>query len=75
MVTEVRRGLRKKWIQDKLLRVRTLKDMEREGFNDRTIIITNVTPNISVQEVVNAFHNFGAITSVELPSIDSKVKA
>jgi hypothetical protein len=38
-VTSVRRGLRKQWLHDKLLKVKTLKDKKSESFKERTIIV------------------------------------
>jgi hypothetical protein len=38
-VASVKRGLRKTWIQDKLLKPKVKKDENMEDFNARTVII------------------------------------
>jgi hypothetical protein len=74
-VASVRRGLRKHWIDDCLLKVKTLKDMKTEAFDDRTIVVNGVAAHADLVDLVNQFGRFGAITHIELPSVDSVVKA
>lgn len=71
----MQRVLGKKWMQDKLLRVRTLKDEKRESFDERTLILSNLKSFWRREDIVNAMHKFGAITHIELPSVDTLIKA
>jgi len=74
-VTTVKRGLRKTWMYDKLLKVKTLKDRQQETFKERTIIIQNLPSHISPEELSDNLSTFGAITSIEAPTIDNYVQA
>ena len=74
-VATVRRGLRKHWNGDKLLKVKTLKDLKNENFKERTVVVSGIQSHTNVNDLVNVFNNFGAVTSIELPSIDAVVKA
>ena len=40
-VANVKRGLRKVWVQDKLLKPKVMKDEGMEDFNARTVVIHN----------------------------------
>lgn len=66
----VRRGLRKEWVNDKLLKVRTLEDKNLETHGLRTIIIQNIPLSIQPIEIAKAMSKFGAITHIECPKIN-----
>ena len=72
-VQTIRRQLRKTWIGDKLLKIRTVSDIKGESHTDRTIIVGGLENNVDVHDLVNVFNNFGAVTSIELPTIDSVI--
>lgn len=72
-VENVRKGLRKHWIKDKLLKLRTLDDFE--SFNDRSIIVTNFPSHVKQVDLINAFQPFGAVTSVEIPTVDAVINS
>ena len=74
-VTTVRRSLRKVWMSDKLLKVKTLKDRTQETFKDRTVIIDNIPSHITREELADHLSKFGAVTAVEAPTLDSYVDA
>lgn len=46
-VSTVRRGLRKHWEQDKLLKVKTLKDQNAEKHSERTIVLSNIPSHLN----------------------------
>lgn len=57
------------------MKVRTIKDEKRESFSDRTLIVSNLKSHWRREEIANAMHKFGAITHIEMPSLDTKIKA
>ena len=72
-VESVRKGLRKQWIKDKLLKLRTIEDFE--SFNDRSIVVTNFPSHIKQVDLINAFQSFGALISVEIPTVDAVINS
>ena len=66
----VRRALRKEWVNDRLLKVRTLEDKLLENHGLRTIIIQNIPLSVQPIEIAKAMSKFGAITNIECPKID-----
>ena len=74
-VKSVKRGLWKHWIKDKLLKMRTLEDREQENFHARTLIITDFASHCTGEDVTSVLSSFGAITSVEAPTLDAYVQA
>jgi hypothetical protein len=70
-VSTVRRGLRKHWEQDKLLKVKTLKDHNAEKHSERTIVLSNIASHSRAEDLATALSEFGAITSIEAPTVDS----
>lgn len=71
---QVRRGLRKQWIHDSLLKVKTLADLKNEGHADRTVVVAGLASHYRPADVVNVLNNFGAVTSIELPTVDQLVQ-
>ena len=51
-----------------------MKEMKSESFDERTIIISDFPSFITDQDLVNMFYEFGAITNIELPTVDSTVQ-
>ena len=75
-IAAVRRGIRKHQEQDRILKVKTLKDESREKHKERTIIVQNLpTTTFGYDDIVNLFGDHGAITSVEMPTIDAMVRS
>ena len=58
-VANVKRGLRKTWIHDKLLKPKVMKDEGMEDFNARTVIIENYPSHLSGDELANMMTKFG----------------
>ena len=65
----VRRALRKEWINDKLLKVRTIEDKNLETHGLRTVILQNIPLSVQPDEIARSLSRFGAITEVELPKV------
>ena len=74
-LTTVRRGLWKHWIQDKLLKIKTLKDAKNENHGERTIILQGFPSHMDQQDLATAMSGFGAILSIEAPTLDRYVQA
>ena len=56
--------------------MRTLKDEKKESFNERTIVLQDFPSHFhQVGEIADMVSCFGAITSVEAPTLDSYVMA
>lgn len=54
-VVSVRRALRKHWIDDCLLRVKTMQDYKQETFNERTIVVSGIVAHAGVVDLVDSF--------------------
>lgn len=49
----VRRALRKTWLDDRLLKVKTLKDRELESHDNRTMVLEKIPKNFTAEELLN----------------------
>ena len=74
-VATVRRGMRKHWQQDKLLKVKTLKDEVTESHGERTIVISGIPSHLNSEDLATSMSKYGAITSIEAPSVDSFIQS
>ena len=64
----VQKRLRKTWISDCLLKVKTAEDAKREHFNNRTVVLSNIPRYLSTEKAMEAFgKNAGKIVGIELP--------
>ena len=70
----VRRKLREKWVDDRLMKVRTLKDKDTERHSDRTLVLKDIPAHITADELINKLGQYGAITAIELPCVDSYIQ-
>ena len=73
-VPMVRRALRKLWVEDRLLKVKTVKDQKDESHKARTVVAHGIQSHLDVQHLAAAFARFGAVTTVELPTVDRVVQ-
>ena len=73
-VPMVRRALRKLWVEDRLLKVKTIKDQKEESHKERTIVAHGIQSHLDVEHLAAAFARFGAVTTVELPTVDRVVQ-
>lgn len=62
--------MRKKWIDTKLLKVKTLADKAAESHQERTLVLKDIPKNMMAQELLDNFKEFGSIISYELPVQD-----
>lgn len=65
----VRKALRKTWIQDSLLKVKTLNDTKGEAFDNRTVVIQGIPKYMRAETLLSTFFSdeAGAVVGVELP--------
>lgn len=69
----VRRALWRKWIDDKLLKIKSKKDEQVENHGDRTLILSNIPSHLRQEDIASFMAKYGAITSIEAPSMDSYI--
>lgn len=68
-------ALRKHWIGDSLLKVKTKEDAAREHFNNRTVLVREIPKYLRVEHVLSLFGTrYGAVTNVELPTEKIAIK-
>ena len=71
----VQKKLKKVWLGDCLLRVKTQSDAKREHFNNRTIIIQNIPKHLTSDRALEVFgKEAGTIVGIELPRQNTKLK-
>ncbi len=74
-VEMVRSGLRKTWIEDTLLKVRTAQDAKKESFDNRTVIVSGIPKHLRTEGILNYFvKDAGAVVGVELPTENAKLR-
>lgn len=49
--------------------------MDKETHTDRTVILSDIPSHLSADELAGVVSEFGAITSIELPTVDTFVQA
>ena len=72
-MNKVRRGLLPTWIQEKKLKVKTLEDRSKEAHRDRTVVLDGIPSHLRPDELASAMAKYGAITNIELPTVDQFV--
>ena len=72
---KVRRGLLPQWLQEKKLKVKTVTDMDRETHGDRTVVLAALPSHMSPEELAAVVSQYGAVTGIELPTVDEFVQA
>ena len=71
----VSKQLRKKWVSDCILKVKTVNDVKKEHFNNRTIVIMNIPGHLGTDKAMEAFgKDSGKIVGIELPKQNVKLK-
>lgn len=62
-------ALRKEWLGDSLVKIKVTEDVQREHFNNRTVLIREIPRYLRVEHVLGIFGSrYGAVTNVELPT-------
>ena len=51
----VKSGVRKTWIKDSLLKVRTSQDLKSESFDNRTVIVSGIPKHLSSEKLLDYF--------------------
>ena len=74
-VQVMKRALRKLWIDNRMLKMKTKADKFTEEFKNRTIIVTGFPNHVKDLELAEHFSQFGAVTHLEVPSQDAYIKA
>ena len=68
-------ALKRCWIRDCLLKVRSAADAKEEDFSNRTVIIQNIPKNLNAEQVLDYYgKDTGAIVGLELPTENTKLK-
>ena len=62
-------------MEDKLIKVKTLKDREHETHDARTIVLDNLPANMEANELIERFGGFGAVTAFEMPAVDQYIES
>jgi len=65
---QVKSALRKTWLHDSLIKVRTQEDAKAEAYDNRTVILHGLPKHLRAEIVLEAFGvQAGAIVGIELP--------
>lgn len=72
-MNKVRRGLLQTWIHEKKLKLKTLEDRNKEVHKDRTVIMNGIPSHLRPDELASEMAKYGAITNIELPTVDQFV--
>lgn len=68
-------ALRKEWLGDCLVKVKATEDIQREHFNNRTILVREIPRFLRIEHVLSIFGvSYGAVTNVELPTEHIPIK-
>lgn len=68
-------ALRKEWLEDCLVKVKVTEDVQREHFNNRTVLIREIPRYLRVEHLISLFGTkFGAVTNIELPTESIQIK-
>ena len=71
----VKSNLRKTWLHDSLLKIKTLDDVKAEAFDNRTIILNGLPKHLNTQGILDYFGpKAGAIVGIEMPQENSKLR-
>jgi len=64
----VRSNLRRTWVHDALLKVRTSEEAKQEAFGNRTVVLSGIPKHLRPQTIIEHFgKNAGAVVGLELP--------
>jgi len=64
----IKQSLRKTWVHDSLLKVKTADDAKTEVFDNRTIVLSGIPKHLRAEQVIEYFgKDAGAVVGLELP--------
>jgi hypothetical protein len=67
--------LRKTWVSDSLIKVKTINDVKKEHFNNRTVLLSNIPGYLSTEKAIEIFgKKSGKIVGIELPKQNVKLR-
>ena len=67
--------MRKTWLHDSLLKVKTSDDAKAEAFDNRTILLNGLPKHLRAENILEYFgSDAGAIVGLELPTENSKLR-
>ena len=67
--------LRKTWVSDSLIKVKTINDVKKEHFNNRTVLLANIPSYLSTEKAIEIFgKKSGKIVGIELPKQNVKLR-
>lgn len=71
----IKSNLRKTWLHDSLIKIRTKDDAKPEAYDNRTVIINGIPKHLSAEAIMKYFaKEAGAIVGVELPQENTKLR-
>lgn len=61
-------NLRRTWVHDALLKVRTSEEAKQEAYDNRTVILSGIPKHLRPHTIIEHFgKNAGAVVGLELP--------
>lgn len=67
--------MKKTWLHDTLLKIRTSEEAKAEAYDNRTIIISGIPNYLRADSIMEQFGvDAGAIVGLELPRENSKLR-
>ena len=72
----VKSNLRKTWLHDTLLKVRTSQDVKNEAFDNRTVILHGIPKHLRAEQLLEHFTSSSqhSVVGVELPLENTKLR-
>ena len=71
----VQSALKKTWVHDCLIKVKTADEAKAESFDNRTVIVAGIPKYLGCEAVVDRFaRDAGALVGLELPKENSKLR-
>lgn len=75
-VEQVRQALRKTWVQDSLLKVKTQSDVKAEAYDNRTVVVQGIPKHMRAEVLLQQLfgEDAGAVVGVEMPQVNQKLQ-
>lgn len=54
-VVDLTKKMRHVWVEDSLIKLRTLKDAKREQFDNRTLVIRDIPTSYQIKDIITLF--------------------
>ena len=70
----IKQSLRKTWIHDSLLKVKTSDDAKTEVFDNRTVVLSGLPRHLRAEQVIEYFgKGAGAVVGLEIPAENTRL--